>query len=234
VSLRLRGLAAGMVLLAGAPATAQLNLGASLTSDYRLRGYSLSHGRPAASARIGYDDASGLFADGTAIVFLAPDDKLHWMGGIAAIGYARRLRSGLSVDAGVLRAQFSPQSSLGRSGGYTELFAGLSSRALAARVVYSPDYYRPGIATLYGRVEATLRPAPRWRLSGHVGALTRLSGTTTFQIARTQYDWRAGATHILGPVELDASLSGGGPDRDYYGVQTHSKTTLVGTVRVSF
>jgi uncharacterized protein (TIGR02001 family) len=223
VSLRLRGLVAGMILLAGAPATAQLNLGASLTSDYRLRGYSLSHGRPAASARIGYDDASGLFADGTAISFLAPDDSLKWMGGIVALGYARRLRGGLSVDAGVLRAQFSPQSSLGRAGGYTELFAGLSGRTLAARLSYSPDYYRPGVATLYGRVEATVRPAPRWRLSGHVGALTR-----------TQYDWRAGATHILGPLELDASLSGGGPNWDYYGAQPHSKTALVGTVRVSF
>jgi uncharacterized protein (TIGR02001 family) len=234
VSLRLRGLLAGMILLAGAPATAQLNLGASLTSDYRLRGYSLSHGRPAASARIGYDDASGLFADGTAIVFLAPDDSLKWMGGIVALGYARRLRGGLSVDAGVLRAQFSPQSSLGRAGGYTELFAGLSGRTLAARLSYSPDYYRPGVATLYGRVEATVRPAPRWRLSGHVGALTRLSGTPAFPIARTQYDWRAGATHILGPLELDASLSGGGPNWDYYGAQPHSKTALVGTVRVSF
>jgi uncharacterized protein (TIGR02001 family) len=234
VSLRLRGLVAGMILLAGAPATAQLNLGASLTSDYRLRGYSLSHGRPAASARIGYDDASGLFADGTAISFLAPDDSLKWMGGIVALGYARRLRGGLSVDAGVLRAQFSPQSSLGRAGGYTELFAGLSGRTLAARLSYSPDYYRPGVATLYGRVEATVRPAPRWRLSGHVGALTRLSGTPAFPIARTQYDWRAGATHILGPLELDASLSGGGPNWDYYGAQPHSKTALVGTVRVSF
>jgi uncharacterized protein (TIGR02001 family) len=223
-----------MILLAGAPATAQLNLGASLTSDYRLRGYSLSHGRPAASARIGYDDASGLFADGTAISFLAPDDSLKWMGGIVALGYARRLRGGLSVDAGVLRAQFSPQSSLGRAGGYTELFAGLSGRTLAARLSYSPDYYRPGVATLYGRVEATVRPAPRWRLSGHVGALTRLSGTPAFPIARTQYDWRAGATHILGPLELDASLSGGGPNWDYYGAQPHSKTALVGTVRVSF
>jgi uncharacterized protein (TIGR02001 family) len=234
VNLRLRGLAAGMILLAGAPATAQLNLGASLTSDYRLRGYSLSHGRPAASARIGYDDASGLFADGTAIVFLAPDDKLQWMGGIVAVGYARRLPGGLSVDAGVLRAQFSRQSSLGREGGYTEIFAGLSGRALAARIAYSPDYYWRDTATLYGRVEATARPAPRWRLSGHVGALTRLSGAPRFAIARTQYDWRAGVTHALGPVELDASLSGGGPNRDYYGTQTHSKTALVGTVRVSF
>lgn len=229
----LAGLLAGLMLFV-APASAQLNLGASLTSDYRFRGYSLSHGRPAASARIGYDDASGLFLDGTAITFLAPDDGLQWMGAIGAVGYAHRLPSGLSLDVGVMRAQLSRRSSLGREGGYTELFAGLSGRSLSARIAYSPDYFRPGISTLYGSIEAIARPAEHWRLSGHIGALTRVGGTPAFRIAPTQYDWRAGVTRTLGKLDLDLSLSGGGPNRDYYGATPHDKTALVGTVRVSF
>ena len=43
------------------PAAAQVSASVDIESDYRLRGYSLSAGRPAATAQIGYDDASGLY-----------------------------------------------------------------------------------------------------------------------------------------------------------------------------
>jgi len=230
------GRMAGILLLAGAagPAAAQINFGASLTSDYRLRGYSLSEGRPALSGQIGYDHASGLFVDGNASVFLSSEDKLEWMGAIGAVGYARRLSGSLAFDAGLLRAQFSPYSSLGRAAGYTELFAGLSGRSLSARLSYSPDYYRDGIQTLYGSVDAVARPGTNWRLSAHLGALTRIAGTPPFPIAATQYDWRGGVTRSFGKVDLDLSMSGGGPNRDYYDDSPRSKTALVGTVRVSF
>ena len=231
--LRLAGLMAGLLALAS-PAAAQLSLGASVMSDYRLRGYSLSHGRPAASARVGYDDPSGLFLDGSAIAFLAPGDSLQWMGAVGAVGYAKRVGGSLSVDAGVLRMQLSSRSSLGRAGGYTEIFAGVTGRALSARLAYSPDYFRPGISTLYGSVEAVARPAEDWRLFGHVGALTRLRGTPAFPINATQYDWRAGVSRSLGKLDLELSLSGGGPNRDYYGSTPHDKTAVVGAVRINF
>lgn len=232
--LALAGSLAGLFLGLAAPARAQLSLGASIASDFRLRGYSLSQGRPAASASIGYDDASGLFASASGTVFLAPDDDApRWMGGVATVGYAARLSNGLSLDAGILRAQYSP-ASYGRAAGYTEVYAGLSGRILSARITFSPDYFRPGVTTLYGQVDAVTRPATNWRLFAHAGALTRLGGTPSFPIAATQYDWRAGIGRVAGKLDVALSLSGGGPNRDYYGTQTHSKTALVGTVSVAF
>nr|WP_284732150.1 TorF family putative porin [Sphingobium nicotianae] len=223
-----------VALALAAPAPAQLSFGASVASDSRLRGHSRSQGRPAASASIGYDDASGLFASGSGTVFLAPGNEgVRWMGGVVALGYAQRLRDGLSVELGALRAQYS-RASYGRPAGYSELFAGLSGRVLSARIAFSPDYLRPGVAMLYGQVEAVTRPATDWRLFGHVGALTRLGGMPAFPISATQYDWRAGIGRVAGKFDLELSLSSGGPDRDYYGQQMHTKTALVGAVSVAF
>lgn len=215
------------------PAAAQLSASASLTSDYRLRGYSLSRGEPAASASIGYDDKSGLFADGTAIVASA-DGGLHWIGAIGAVGYARRLDGALALDAGVLRAQFSPHARYGRATGYTEFFAGVTSRSLAAHLSISPDYLWSGVTAAYLNVEAIARPAPRWRITGHGGVLRYLGGRLPFPISRTQHDWRLALTREVGRMDVELSLTTGGPDKDYYEFTPHRKTAVAGTVRLTF
>jgi hypothetical protein len=38
----------------------------------------------------------------------------------------------------------------------------------------------------------------------------------------------------VGRVDLELSLAAGGPDEDYYDFAPHSKTALVGTVRLAF
>jgi len=223
----------GIAMLAG-PAAGQLSLGAGIQSDYQFRGYSLSRNRPTANLHLGYDDVSGLFVDGTVIAMLGEDDGPQLLGGIAAVGYAQRLSGTLAFDVGLMRAQFTRYASAGRKEGYTELFAGLSGRWLAARLSWSPDYFRPGISTLYGRIEATARLADKWRLFGHVGALTRIGGMPAFPVARTQHDWRLGAGRSFGRLDLELSVSGGGPNRDYYDGDPHSRTALVGAARISF
>src|SRR4051794_29766688 len=53
-------------LLAGCwagPARAEVGATASIFSDYRFRGYSLSERRPVGIFDFAYDDASGLYAD---------------------------------------------------------------------------------------------------------------------------------------------------------------------------
>ncbi len=212
---------------------AQVSLNASVMSDYRLRGYTLSHGHPAASIGVGYDDVSGLFVDGSAIAFLAPEDGPQWMGGIVALGYAKRLGATLSVDAGLTRAQFSAASSLGRAGGYTEIFGGVSKGGLSARLAYSPDYFRPGASTLYGSAEAVAR-RENWRVFGHVGVLARLNAGTASPIPPAQYDWLAGVGRIFGPINLELTLSGGGPRPDYYDARPHSMTAVVGKAQFAF
>lgn len=226
---------AGALLLLGlaVPAPAQLGVEASLTSDYRLRGYSLSHGRPAVSGQLSYDDASGLFASGSATLFLSRDDGPEWMGGIIAAGYARQLRGGLTAEAGIARAQFSAASSLGRDAGYTEMFVGATGPILSARLGYSWDYFRAGRSTLYASLDAVGR-REGWRAFGHVGALAPLDRPGSGPPRRVQYDWRAGVGRLAGPVNVELALTGGGPGRDFYDGTPHSRTALVGAIRFAF
>lgn len=225
-----------MVLAMAMPTGAifgQVSLNASVASDYRLRGYTLSHGRPAASVGVGYDDASGLFADGSAIVFIASDGGPRWMGGIVALGYARRLGDALSVNAGITRAQFSAASSLGRAGGYTEIFGGVSKGGLSARLAYSPDYFQPGASTLYGGAAVVAR-REHWRVFGHFGMLVRLNARNAPPISPAQYDWLAGVGRIVGPANLELAVSGGGPSPDYYDARPHSRNAVVGKASIAF
>ena len=86
--------------------SAQVSGSVAVVSDYLFRGVSLSEGRPAAQLNVNYDDASGWYAGGFASsVRLVADPGSHAQL-IAYTGYARRLGSGLSFDAGASYAAF--------------------------------------------------------------------------------------------------------------------------------
>ena len=111
----------------------------------------------------------------------------------------------------------------------------LAADRIATRLYFSPDYFHPGVATLYGEVEAALQPSPKWRISAHVGALAYLSAPDAYRVSRvTRYDWRLGVARQLGSFELHAALSGGGPGKEYYSGSTHSKTAVTGGMSWSF
>lgn len=221
-------------LLAAAPAAAQLSAEASITSDYRLRGYSLSHREPAAALSLGYDDKSGLFVDATGVVLHMPDGKIRWMGGFASLGYAARLNGDLAVDVGVLRAQYSRNASFRRNASYTELFAGLTGRAFSVRAALSPDYLWDGTTTLYLSGDLVRRPAPKWRIVAHAGLLATLRGGPPYAAPRTQYEWSLRAGHQLGHADLELALSGGGPNREMFDGIYHTRTALTATARWAF
>ncbi|MBO9576866.1 MAG: hypothetical protein J7494_14125 [Sphingobium sp.] len=227
-------LGALLLLIASQPARAQLSAEAALTSDYRLRGYSLSHREPAASLTLGYDDASGLFVDGTAVLLRMPGGKIGFMGGFATIGYAKRLSSDLSLDAGLLRAQFTRQSSYRRNASYTELFAGLTGRSFAVRAALSPDYLWDRTTTLYVSGELVRRPWPKWRVVAHAGLLATLSGGPPYPASETQYDWSLRVGRQLGKADLELAWSNGGPNREMFDGRWHPKSALTGTARWAF
>jgi uncharacterized protein (TIGR02001 family) len=149
----------------------------------------------------------------------------------ASLGYAHRLDERWSVDGGVVRAQYRRQGPDNRDEHYTELYLGLTSDRVSTHVYYSPDYLRPGWTTLYGEVDATVARVEKVQLGVHLGALAPLY---TSPNARTQFDWRASAARQFGPVELHAALTGGGPGRDYYDHEAHSKTALTFGASVFF
>ena len=216
------------------PAFGQVSGSVDIESDYRLRGYSLSAGQPVATAQIGYDDDSGVYLNLSATGEIGHDDPL-FLGVQGNIGYVRRLNQKLSIDGGVTRSQYRSPDRNSRSHNYTEVYLGLASDPFSARIYYSPDYFRPDVSTLYGEVEATFRPAKHWRLNGHLGSLIYLSTPARYIPGReARYDWRVGVSRELGSFDLHAALSGGGPGKEYYSGELHSKIALTAGASWSF
>ena len=161
------------------PANAQVSGSLDVESDYRLRGYPLSAGRPVATAQIGYDDASGIYLNLSATGEIDRDDLL-FLGVQGNIGYARRLNPVLSINTGIARTQFRSRlckraTQLHRS------LSGLASGPVSARVYYSPDYDRADVSSLYaesggdlsaGDELAAERPSWNAGLSCDAGAIS--------------------------------------------------------------
>jgi len=185
-------------------------------SDYRVRGYSMSHGQPAALLSLSYDHASGAYLNGVAIVGRDREDNPAVTGVIENVGYARRLSSRASVDVGLVHSEYFQRYGTAGTGRYTEAYVGLTGSHLSSRLSYSPDYFRHDVRSLYGEVNGGWETVARIRLDAHVGHLTCLEGPR-WRRCSSHYDWRLGVSRQFGPVDLNASLSDaeGGAGRYY-------------------
>jgi len=208
-----------------APAHAEVGATLSLFSDLRFRGYSLSEGRPVAILDFAYDDPSGLYADaaGTGVLRSGGPAPLALQ---VTGGYAKRLKSGTTLDFGITHSTYSSYSSAARGNSYTEIYAGIARGALSSRIFLSPHYFETGRWSAYGEVNASVSPAPRWSLDGHVGVQLPLHAPYG-QTYRPELDWRLGATRDLGRLSLHAAWSAGAPGRDAYRGRHHSRSALV-------
>jgi uncharacterized protein (TIGR02001 family) len=217
-----------------APARAQLGGSIAVDSDYRLRGYSYSEGRPAATLLAAYDDPSGVYLNLSATAMLSGGGPF-FLGTQANIGYSRRVDPGLSVDAGLLRADYrSPErDEPGRN--YTEAYVGFTGRRIGARLSYSPDYLRDGVPALYAEVNGAFEPHPDWRVGVHLGALVYPSDARPFPNSRVfNHDWRASLTRSFGAAEIHAAVSGGGPSDEYYRDRRRDRTVLTVGASLAF
>ena len=89
-----------------APARAEVGATVSAFSDLRFRGYSLSEGSPVAILDLAVDDPSGLYADAAGMgVFRnsGPAPLALQLTG----GYAKRLKSGTTLDFGITHSTYS-------------------------------------------------------------------------------------------------------------------------------
>ncbi len=199
---------AGGLAVAGlaTPAFAQVAVELALQTDYRVRGYSISDGQPAASVSLSYDDPAGFYV-GAAAVGTIRDGDPHLLGIQGSAGYAMRLGPKLSIDGGVSKTQYFSGYGTGQDYDYTEFYVGLALPNVAARLSYSPGYYFNTTQTLYGEIDAGFEPAPEWFLSAHAGALTHLDTPPIF-VAKRTYDWRIGASRQFGPYGVHLDLSG--------------------------
>ncbi|SFV00636.1 conserved hypothetical protein [Pseudoduganella namucuonensis] len=174
-------------------AGAQLTGSVGVVSDYLYRGSSLSQGKPAAQLTLAYDSPDGWHAGVFAARVKLAGAARGSMQYIGYAGYARRLASGLSWDAGAAHYAYKPDSTQD----YQELHAGLAADRVNARIAYSPDYLGLGIPTAYAEMNGSY---PLWRdvsLFAHAGYLASLSASPLFGDMR-QMDGRVGLGAELG------------------------------------
>jgi uncharacterized protein (TIGR02001 family) len=225
----LRSALASLTAFAATASIAQVSANVSLASDDRFRGVSLTQGHLAAQLDVGYDHASGLYAGAFASnVEFDPvvGQELQWIG---YAGYARRLQSGWSVDAGAAFADFSNDADYR----YWELHAGVASEAVSARVYYSPNYFGVSIHTLYAEFNGSYRLTERLKAIGHAGLLQAFAGATD-QVGgdHPHADFLAGLEVRLEPFSLQvARVFSDGASSIYPVNANHTHGVL--TVRVS-
>ena len=174
-------------LLVGAQARAQFGASVGIESDYRFRGVSLSDGRPDGRLSVSYDHDSGAFAGATAtqVEFTRGRHSTQLLG---YAGLVVRATPELSGEFGVARSTFTRDARYD----YSEVFAGAVSERWSLRAYYAPDYFGFGRATTYLELDANAPLATKWRVFGHVGALTAHGSGAIEDQRRTRVDVRFG------------------------------------------
>ena len=207
------------------PARAEVGATASVFSEARFRGYSLSRGRPVAILDVAYDDRSGFYADAAATGVLRGGEPTPLSVQLTG-GYARRLKSGTTLDFGITHSAYSEYSSRERGSSYTEVYAGIARGGFSSRLFVSPHYFASGTWTAYGEVNADLSPIRKWTIEGHVGMLVPLRTREDERYSR-DVDWRIGISREIGRASLHVAWSDGHPGYDFYNQRRHSRSALV-------
>lgn len=211
----------------GAPASAEIGATVSVFSDSRFRGYSLSDGRPVATLDLSYDDSSGFYADAAATGVLQQSGDPAFLGAQLNGGYARQLRSGTTLDFGVLYSTYSHYSHGGGRKSYGEVYAGIARGAFSSRIFLSPHYSEAGLWTAYGEINGHISPARKWSLDAHAGMLLPLRSPNNSDNYRPAFDARLGVSREFGPLSLHASWVLGKHGREYYGDRSRGGSAFV-------
>jgi len=105
---------------------------------------------------LNYDTAQGWYAGAFgSTVRMAPPVGIGAQG-IVFGGFASRLASGVTLEAGGDYAAFSG----GTDDNYGEVFLGAATDNLSARIYYSPRYFGQGANAVYGELNASQPLAP--------------------------------------------------------------------------
>jgi uncharacterized protein (TIGR02001 family) len=213
-------------------AGAQISGTASVVSDYRYRGFTLSDQKPAAQIGFTYDDPLGWYAGafGSTVRLAAPAGPNFQA--IAFGGFASRLASGITLEAGGDYSAFTGAA----YDDYGEIFVGAATENLSARIYYSPRYFGQSSNSVYGEINVSQTVVGSVRLLAHVGFLrTRYEG-----IYRTSYeqhivDGRIGLGVDLDPFHVELAWVGvSAEDAAYRVTGSSSPNTVVLTLSCSF
>lgn len=208
-------------LLSCSNACAQASGSVRVVSDYRFRGVSLSDGAPALQINLAWEGADGWYAGA-----LVSSVRLYTHADLQLqpyLGYARRLRSGLSWEMGADYAVFRR---FGQDN-YPEFYLGLASERLSARLYYAPRYFNEDHAVLYAELNGARALGARWRLLGHLGWLERSQRREREpgrNVERRRFDARVGLGATFDGYDLQltrVASQGIGGDYSGYPVGAH-------------
>lgn len=228
-----RLLLGSILLLSAAPVSAEVGATLTLASQERFRGYSVSDGYPAATLSLSYDDASGPFVEGSAMVagnFSEGAERARFE---ANAGYALRLKNGPTLDAGIVHAEYMGYPIYGHEAVFTELYAGVIAGRVQSHVHYSPNYFQRGVSTFYADVDGSTPLSPQIRLTGHFGMLFQIDGRHE-QAGRTTQDWRIGLSTDVKRLSFELALASGSDKRSFYGVVKNGGAALLFSVTAAF
>jgi uncharacterized protein (TIGR02001 family) len=211
------------------PTTAKAQVGAvvSVFSDQRFRGISLSDDRPVGILDLSYDAPNGLYGALSGSVVATRHEGVKALSVTLNAGYAKRFRSGLTADVGIVHSRYSHYSGVNDGRDYTEFYAGLSGRLLSARVSVSPNYLAAARWTLHGELSGHLDLAPKLLLEGEIGLLVPMGSGGYNGNARSIVDARLGLSRDVGPVTLHAALTARSGSDSIYGGRGHGRTAIV-------
>ena len=204
-----------LAILAAPTARAQTSASVTLTSELSARGVSLSDGRATTQLSVAYDGEQGWYAGAVAAPRVRLGERDNATQLIAYGGYAQRLASGLTWEAGASANTFQRASEYN----YRELYAGLASERLSGRLYLAPAYYGYGGRVAYAELNGFV-PLPRhFKLSAHAGVLNHFTGNASdrtdlhlalgYDIGTThvQLAWLHGHQHAPRALALSASYS---------------------------
>ncbi len=156
-----------MSLLIATGALAQVSATIAAVSDYRFRGVSLSGQKPALQVSVGYDDPRGWYGGLFGSTVQLADESSTTGQAIGFAGVTTPLAGGFNWDLGADFSAFSR----GHDYDYAEVYAGIGSASLSARVHYSPDYFGASRSSWYGELDANHALGNGLVIAGHLGIL---------------------------------------------------------------
>ena len=210
-----RGIVALWLALLAADVGAQVSGTATLVSNYRFRGISLSDGDPAAQFGITYDDAQNWYAGAFAstVKFAAPSNVE--LQAVPFVGYAWRTAGGVSWEVGADYALFTGSA---RGFDYPEVYLGVISENIGARLYYSNRYFGENTSTVYGEINGAQPLFYRVRLLAHFGILHSTSGSLYYRGSSHLLDGRVGIGVDLAPFNIELSWVGINAASAAYGI----------------
>lgn len=166
-----------------------------------------------ATALASYDDVNGPYAGVSITVVATRDDGLRPLRSVQYLGYAHRLASGPTLDAGVTNRVYTRYFTGEYARRFVEGYVGVIGRRVSAHLYLSPDYDGTGGNSAYAEADALLVERSRWSLSGHLGVLAPPREPDR-RSAPKELDWRLGVTRSFDRLGVSLQWVGSGPDHD--------------------